>query len=294
MILPSWLSTPETLSVKGAQKESFFVEKNVSKIFEFFSHIASFEKFQRLDGFLQKRNPQAKLFAFLLLIVLSTWLKSGPLLTFMILGSFLLSVISKIPISWFLPCVVGLPALFSLGIALPALFSWITPGTPLISIYPPHLVITEEGFLGVFLFVLRVSAALSCSALLTLTTSWRKLLHAFQMLRVPSLFLFIAEMTYRYIFLFIRLLLQINFARKSRMISTVSLKDEQRWTAERIAFLLKKSSELSENIYAAMLARGYEGKIKSLGREPIDRWDWGLVAFSLGYSLLGIYFSIKG
>jgi cobalt/nickel transport system permease protein len=70
-------------------------------------------------------------------------------------------------------------------------------------------------------------------------------------------------MTYRYIFLLIRIVQNMFLAKKSRMIKMGTTGEEQAWVASRIGLLLKKSFKLSDDVYSAMRSRGFTGEAKS-------------------------------
>lgn len=292
--LPSWLLKKEQEPAVAAKEKTTAIQDALHRIGDFLSHVFVLEEIQRAGGFLQKRDPRMKIAALTLFVVLAAWLRNPWLLAFLLALAFALASFSAIPVSWFFRAVFLTMAAFSLIIALPAAFSWITPGRPLLTIYWPYLVVTREGAWGAMLFILRTATAVSFSALLTLTTPWTKLLKALQVFKVPAIFLFIVEMAYRYIFLFVRLLEQIGYAKKSRTIAPMSIQKEQGWTAGRMAFLLQRSIELSDLVYGAMTARGYDGTVRTLDRFSLDTRDkiFGAAA-ALVCSLL-VFLSIKG
>jgi energy-coupling factor transporter transmembrane protein EcfT len=73
-------------------------------------------------------------------------------------------------------------------------------------------------------------------------------------------------MTYRYIFLFIRLFEEMHISLKARSLKQIDIKRARHWIASRISFLFKRSVRMSEEVYLAMLARGYSGEIKKYGK----------------------------
>jgi cobalt/nickel transport system permease protein len=73
-------------------------------------------------------------------------------------------------------------------------------------------------------------------------------------------------MTERYIFVFLRMIQDMYRGRKSRTIKTLSSAAERNWTASRIGVTFKKSMEMAEDVYRAMLSRGFHGEFPSLVR----------------------------
>jgi len=251
--LPGWLTNIEKFNPSLKKNHSY----SPVNLTYFFAQTRELEEFPKRKGFLQHQNPRIKTVLFILLAFVSAWISTPFILFFFISAAFFLSFASKIPSRWFLKIVLGSMAVFTFFIAAPALFSWASPGKPLYAIFPPYLVITREGVLGVTLLVLRATAAMGWTTLLTLTTPWHELIETFKLFRVPRVFLFILEMTFRYIFLFVRLLEQMSFSKNARIFSPLSLRKEQAWSVGRIAFLFKRSMDLSEQVYSAMISRGY-------------------------------------
>ncbi|HWQ61735.1 MAG TPA: CbiQ family ECF transporter T component, partial [Negativicutes bacterium] len=104
-----------------------------------------------------------------------------------------------------------LPALIFAGLAvLPAIFSWVTPGTPLIVLYsgaewrvgpltlPAELAVTRQGLTSAAMVLLRAAASLGLVVLLVKTTRWPALTKALQSLGMPTVFVMVLELAYRY------------------------------------------------------------------------------------------------
>jgi cobalt/nickel transport system permease protein len=110
----------------------------------------------------------------------------------------------------------------------------------------------------------------------TLTTRWTELLKAIAVFRIPRIFIMVLGMTYRYIFLLIRIAEDMFLAKKSKMIvrEGTTTGEEQRWVASRIGWLLKKSFNLSDDVYSAMRSRGYTGKALSYDGQRLQPADY--------------------
>ena len=163
-------------------------------------------------------------------------------------------------------------------IAIPALF--ITPGTPLLSM-AGKAVITAQGARTAGLLVMRVVDSLSMGLLLIFTTPWTKFLQALRWLRLPSLIVDILGMTYRYIFLLLHTANSMFLARKSRTIGGFSSAENRRWLGRALATTMVKSQHLSEEVYLAMLSRGYRGEIRTLNELSLRGRDFAWMAFAL-------------
>ena len=124
------------------------------------------------------------------------------------------------------------------------------------------------GLIGAVLFVARVGVSVSLAVLLVLTTPWADLLKSLQAMRVPQVFVLVLAMTYRYIFLFLHTANGMFEARKSRVVARTSGGEQRRWIAGSMGNLLNRSVKMSNDVYAAMVARGFTGAIRSFQRLP--------------------------
>jgi len=116
-----------------------------------------------------------------------------------------------------------------------------------------------QGLTGAAIFIMRVATSVSLAILMVLTTQWTRLLKALNILKVPEIIILILAMTYRYIFLLLRVAEGMFLARKSRLILDTSLKEQHSWLSARIGVLIGKSYNLSNEVHLAMLARGWNG-----------------------------------
>jgi cobalt/nickel transport system permease protein len=105
---------------------------------------------------------------------------------------------------------------------------------------------------------------------------------------VPRIFVMTLSMTNRYLFVFLRLIQDMYRARKSRTIHQLSAADERGWVASRIGVIFRKSLEMSNDIYLAMLSRGYQGEVISLVRFRTTAADycWLALVLTIGITLV--------
>ena len=123
------------------------------------------------------------------------------------------------------------------------------------------------------MFVSRVAASVSFAVLFTLTHRWADIFAGLRALSVPRVFVMTLSMTERYLFVFLRLVQDMYRARKSRTIRPFSAAVERSWTASRIGGTFRKSMEMSDDVYKAMLSRGFHGEFRSVNRlrsGPVD------------------------
>jgi cobalt/nickel transport system permease protein len=234
------------------------------------------EEYAKKKGIVQSIDPRVKLVSLMMLLIDLSFMQDIRALLVIYLLVLALTGISRIALSLVIKRVWLTVALFSLLVVIPAMFNFVTPGDPILTLLrfdsphqigyfkvPQEITITRQGLAGVTLFVLRVTVSVTLVLVVTLTTRWTELLKAISVFRVPQIFILVLGMTYRYIFLLIRIVQNMFLAKKSRVIRMGTTGEEQAWVASRIGLLLKKSFKLSDDVYSAMRSRGFTGKVKS-------------------------------
>ena len=218
------------------------------------------EKWARQPGLLQKLDPRVKIVTLLGFVVLTALLHQPAVLFVLAVFTLFLARLSRLPLSLFVRRVwLAVPLLVGV-LALPAALSSVTPGASVLVLHhAPLLAITRPGLLVALTLLLRAGTALGFVTLLTLTTAWNELLGGLRVLLVPRPFLLILAMTYRYLFVLLRIVQEVFLARKSRTVGT-EIGSENRWFLGSAAGgLFRKSLLLTEEVHTAMRARGWTG-----------------------------------
>lgn len=220
--------------------DNLFIEHSVAGALGFFKEAVFSDDIARSRGLLQSIAPKAKL-AILAFFVLGSCLTANIwILAFLYLLSVALAIVSGINYAYFLKRVWFFIPIFTAVIAIPALFM--------------------EGLSTALLFVLRVATCVSFVVLVTITTPHNKLIKALGSIGIPTIFVTVLDMTYRYIFLLIKVFEEMHLALKSRLTAKISSRLGRKWVASRMAFLFKRSLKMSEEVHMAMLARCYDIK----------------------------------
>ena len=253
------------------------------------------DEYASRNGFLQSIDPRVKLVTFAIFIL--TVLFTHSIIVCLLLYAFCLALtyFSKIDLGFFLKRTWIFIPVFSLFIAIPALFSVFTPGDAIATfkILSLNLVITHQGLSGALLFVARVISSVSFAVLLSITTKHFELLKVLRIFKVPQIFVTILGMCYRYIYLFMEVVENTYLAIKSRVGRKVHYKKGQHIVAWNIASLWYRSYQLNEAVYSAMLSRGYNGEpvvLNDFITKPRD-WMW-LCSVNL-LSIVLLYFGDK-
>jgi cobalt/nickel transport system permease protein len=257
-----------------------FIEKTIAGIAGNIERAVFTEEHARRDALLQRRDPRAKLLAFLVLI-LAVSLALSPISIVVVYACVLAAAAaSRLPLDFYVKRVwLGIP-LFAGIVIIPSIF--LTPGHPLLRLPLgfASLVATREGLAGAAQFVLRVGASVSLAVLLVLTTKWSDLLKALRILKVPAVFVLILSMTYRYTFLFLHTVTSMFLARKSRSVGVSTGAEQRRWIVASMGTLVSKSFRMSNEVYQAMLSRGFHGEMVAYDNYRMKLADWLLLGAS--------------
>jgi cobalt/nickel transport system permease protein len=246
------------------------------------------EEHARSRGWLQGIDPRAKLGMFLAVVLaasLSTSIAVEIALYAVVLAA---AGASRVPFNFFVKRVwLGIP-FFAGIVVIPAIF--FVPGERLfdLPLGPVHLAPSIPGLIGAALFIARVGVSVSLAVLLVLTTRWADLLKSLQVLRVPQLFVLILAMAYRYIFLFLHLANGLFEARKSRVVARTTGGEQRRWISGTMGNLLNRSVKMSNDVYAAMAARGFSGSIRSYNAYRMRRPDWIALGGAVAIAILAV------
>jgi cobalt/nickel transport system permease protein len=235
------------------------------------------ERHARIDAFLQRVDPRAKLGIFLALLLGASLTSSYVVLIALYALTVAAAVASRIPTDFFVKRVwLGIP-LFAGIVVIPAIF--FIPGPRLfdLAVGPIHVAPSVPGILGAILFIGRVGVSVSLAVLLVMTTPWADVLKSLRAVRVPQVFVLILSMTYRYIFLFLHTVNGIFLARKSRIVARTRGAEQRRWIGETMGNLIGRSFKMSNDVYAAMLARGFSGEMRSYSTFRMAGRDWLLL-----------------
>ncbi len=276
------------------------LERTVHHISEALEATIFAEDISRRPGWLQGLDPRIKVISLLLLVVTVSLVRGLPFLLALYIIALTLAVLSRIPLVFLLKRTLLFIPLFTGIVALPAIFNIITPGKPLLVLFdlgqrhiwggivlPQQLAITDTGLKVAARLILRVSAALSFMVLLLLTTRWTSLLKALRVLGAPKVFVVILGMTYRYIYLLLHTVNNMFLARKSRTVGRFSGSDNRRWITTTMGIMVDKSYTLSNDVYQAMLSRGFRGEVIIMDNFTLRRADiiWAGLTLSLAISI---------
>lgn len=264
-----------SISSPGKKKAHLgWLEKTIGGIAGSIERAVFTEEHARKNGWLQRLDPRAKLGMFLALVLAASLARSFVILTVLYILLLLVAWASQLPFDFFVRRVwVGIP--FFAGIViLPSIFLISGPHLFVLSLGTVQIGPTIPGLLGAVVFVARVGVCVSLAVLLVLTTPWADLLKSLQAIRVPQIFVLLLSMTYRYIFLFLHAANGLFEARKSRSVGRTSGNEQRGWIGGSMGNLLNRSFQMSNDVYAAMAARGFTGQIRTYQAYHMTTRDW--------------------
>jgi cobalt/nickel transport system permease protein len=270
-----------------------WLERTIAEVAGSIERAVFTEEHARKPGWLQRIDPRAKLGMFVALVLAAGLSNALPVLIVLYVIILFAARASRVPFDFFVRRVwLGIP-IFAGEVILPSIF--FAPGTRLfdLALGPLHLAPSIPGLTGAVVFVARVGVSVSLAVLLVLTTPWADVLKSLQALRVPQVFILLLSMTYRYIFLFFRTANGMFEARKSRVVGRTTGNEQRGWITGSMMSLLNRSFKMSNDVYAAMMARGFTGAIRSYTTYRMQTADWvalaGAVALAAVALLAGRY-----
>ena len=158
--------------------------------------------------------------------------------------------------------------------------------------------VTRPGWIRFVSILLRSWLAVQMAILLTSTSRFDQILWALAKLGLPKTLVATLGFMYRYLFLLgdeaLRLL-RARSARSAQGLSAnkVSLLWQGQVAGHMVGSLFLRSLERSERVYAAMLARGYDGQARMMQTTVLRKVDWWVMMGGLSF-LLGVVLVTMG
>jgi cobalt/nickel transport system permease protein len=293
---PEWLVRPEVglcpCGCIGKRRKGSFVEKTLVGASSVMRHAMFSEDVATQDGLLQRIDPTVKVLTLLGLLVVAAFVRHIPVLVVMYAGTLCLAAASRIPLGFFARRVWLFVPIFTGIVVIPAMFSFVTPGHIVVGLgswFGRPVGLTAQGLTAAGMIVTRVAVSISLVVLLTLTTTWTRLLAALRALRVPRMFVMVLGMAYRYVFHLLTGVEDMFTARKARAALDSDVAGGRRFVAAGAGALFGKAHGLSEEVHQAMVSRGHVGEARTLDRLHFALRDaaWAAASTVAAIVLLG-------
>jgi cobalt/nickel transport system permease protein len=287
--VPQWLLQQDVAMCPcgcvGKRKKGGYVARTLEGGARLMQQVLFGEDVAGASGVLQRIDPRVKLASLLVLLVVAGLAHSMTILAVIYGLTLALAAVSALPVGFFIKRVWLFVPIFTGIMVLPAIFSVVTPGEVVLTLWHWNGTpqgITAQGVTAAARVVCRVAVSISLVVLLTLTTPWVRLLAALRGLGVPRIFILITGMAYRYVFLLLGSVTDMYQARQARTPGTPKHDAGARaFLGASVGALLGKSAQLSEEVHQAMVSRGYRGDAKNLERHRLRGLDIGYAALAL-------------
>ncbi|HMK91495.1 MAG TPA: cobalt ECF transporter T component CbiQ [Thermoleophilia bacterium] len=284
---PAWLLEPAAPRAAdaaglGRRHRRGLGDRLLTTLGTWVEHAFMSDDLARRRGLLQRLDPRVKLVTMVAMIVVAALSSDLVVLAGFLALAVGLVLASDIGLGRFAGRAWVFIPLFTAAVMLPALFNVVTPGRALVTFWsggapwplPDTLAVTAPGVIVFVRLLLRVTAVVSLAVLLTLTTPWADLFRAMRVVGVPRTFVFVLSVAYRYVFTLVRLVQDMAVARTSRTVGRVGAGEERHFLGAAVAAVFGKSQATSEQVYLAMLARGYAGEPRTLSSWRTGALDW--------------------
>ena len=201
--------------------------------------------------------PLSKLAAALAMIVAATCvpISHGPLLGVVACVIFFAHSLARIPMAY---------------VARRLLFFW--PPLCLMALSLPLSQAGRAGWLMSISIVCRGTLSFAAALWLVNVMPFDQLLATLLRLRVPDVLLAILALMYRFLFVLWDELDRMRTARKARSFRKLGLWEQWRLAAQILGRLLIRALDRAERVHGAMLARGWDGRMRWIEQRQEGKW----------------------
>ncbi|HLK68583.1 MAG TPA: cobalt ECF transporter T component CbiQ [Bryobacteraceae bacterium] len=252
-----------------------FVQSTIDTLYAAISRVMYAETLARGEGLLQGIDPRVKLAGLLAWILAAALSSKLWVIAALLAVAVSLALFSRVPLSVLAPVWTS-ALLFTGAIAIPALF--LTPGTTALDMPNVGWRITHQGLASAAYLITRVETSGTIALVLVFTTPWTHILKSMRILRVPVIIVVVLGMTLRYILLLLETAREMFESRKSRMVGTLTSRDQRRLAIHGGGVLIAKAFQLSGEVFLAMQARGFRGEVYVLDEFSMTQRDWAALS----------------
>ncbi len=267
-------------------------------------HIHLSDQYRAGHSPLHHLDPRVKVISVLAFILALSLLPEGSW------GFYLAALGTLLLVAW----ISGLGWSFALRrsyIALPFVLAalalpFTVPGETILELPGLGWRMSAEGLSRFLTILIRSWLAIQAALMLTASTRFADLLWSLQALKVPSPLVSIGSFMYRYLFVLADEALRMTYARRARSASPGIAAERSHWplaagaglasgrrpsirwkarvSGGMVGSLFLRAWDRAERVYAAMAARGYDGRARPRRSFRMRRLDW----LALGFALAGL------
>lgn len=281
------IDSAQPVSRVPRRRSGRFLERSLASLVDAMDHALAAEDLAHANGLLQKLDPRVKLLGALLWIAAAVASRSLWVILALLSAALILAICSRVGLGTFGKR-VWIPVLvFTGAISLPAVF--VTSGRIMGRVPILGWPVTAQGIRSAAYLVGRAESAATLAVLLAVCTPWNHVLKALRVFRLPAVIVVILGMTYRYILLFLGTARDMFESRQSRLVGRLNGGERRRIAAAGVAVLLSKSFETSDEVYASMQSRGFQGEVQILDEFRIRGRDWLALAVVLAVAVAAFW-----
>lgn len=292
---PDWLTQSEVgmcpCGCIGKRKKGSHLDKTIVGASNVLRQAMFTDDMAARDGLMQRLDPRAKIVGLIVALIAAAFVRHIPVLVGTYVLALVLALASRLSLTFFVKRVWLFIPIFTGIVVLPATLNVITPGHIVLDLGSPlgwHLGFTSQGLSAAGLIVMRVATSISFVVLVTITTPWAELLAALRALKVPKTFVLIIGMAYRYLFVLLGTVTDMFVARKARTFAPEQVKGGRAFVMSSAGALFGKAHGLSEEVYQAMVARGWSGDARTLRPVRIGALDASFMLACVAFAVLVI------
>ena len=241
-------------------------------------HLHIIDHYQKMKSPIHRLDGRVKLVFIVSVILSCTLLPTNAWPAYILLFSVMVALIllSDLNIAYVMKrSLLVLPFLLT---ALPLIFRASEPSIITYTVDKITITISQGGLIRFTSLGIKSWLSVIAAILLASTTSFTELLLAMRSLKTPRLLVAVFGLMWRYLFLMfeeVERLMRARLSRSGRDLSSPRrLGGSLMWragvTGGMAGSLFVRSLERSERVYNSMLARGYDGEIRSLEEPPIQ------------------------
>jgi len=249
------------------------------------------DQYSDLNSFIHHLDPRTKFITTLLFIlaVVLTPPNTWPAFALYLVIIAILILFSKVPIFYVLKrSLVIMPFVVLIAIFIPFFKQGEVAGS--YNIWLWQVTVTYSGLQVLINIVIKAWLSILSLIWLTSTTKLTNLLHGLEQLRMPRVLVMILSFMYRYIFVLVDETMRMKQARDSRNFGGKRLW-QIRTIGNMVGTLFIRSYERGERVYAAMVARGFDGQARTLNHLNFRLAD---ACFGISCSLILILIGVFG
>lgn len=269
--VPAWLLVPEphapAYEPNGRRRARGFLDATTDQTARVLRRVVVADETAARPGLLQRLDPRTAVVAMLTVLVGLALVHHALVLLVawaVVVG---LALASRVPLGDLGRAWVAVPA-FALLVAVPVTLSVVRPGDVVVTLWTWHGApqgLTAQGLVVAALLVTRVGCSVSVVLLVTATTSWTRLFAALGALGAPRVFVMVVAMAHRYLVLLTGVVADMVTSRRVRTVAGVRHDRAGRAVLGASAgALVGKAHQMADEVYQAMVARGYRGRTLTL------------------------------